>query len=343
MKRLDIFLMRKRDVGILHKLTCVMIAILALTIPVYAWTNGVGSPSTSPNTPIIGPHDKIVNNAMKMLPTNLQSKIDIIAVDYGSEMPDYNSTECKCIYGIGDKRYHDIYYHIDGTIQDDSSARRAQEEYTLAMKYFTAGDKYNFSIHIGMMSHYMADMSTFVHTMGPGSDWINEGPIVHGAYENFVANGYGKLFNSTTIKFDGVYNSISAYDAALDLAKDTTFDNKFGKGVYTNVWMYNSVNNSMDSSGNLSYTSADPKLIARTRQSMNYTINLMADVIYTMLSPNVDILSYYRGLGQYPNIVETTDLLKAADDWRNDAIPPGFSVSIATGQLLTLADEWRNS
>ena len=58
--------------------------------------------------------------------------------------------------------------------------------------------------------------------------------------------------------------------------------------------------------------------------------------------PN-DILSHYRNLGQYPNIVETNDLLKAADDWRNDAIPPGFSASIATSQLLTLADEWRNS
>lgn len=54
-----------------------------------------------------------------------------------------------------------------------------------------------------------------------------------------------------------------------------------------------------------------------------------------------DILSYYRGLGLDPNIVETGDLLKAADDWRNDIIPPGYSVSINTSQLLILADEWR--
>ena len=55
------------------------------------------------------------------------------------------------------------------------------------------------------------------------------------------------------------------------------------------------------------------------------------------------ILAYYRELGLDPNIVETNDLLKAVDDWRNDIAPPGFSVPITSGQLLTLADEWRNS
>lgn len=55
------------------------------------------------------------------------------------------------------------------------------------------------------------------------------------------------------------------------------------------------------------------------------------------------ILAYYRGLGQDPNVVETNDLLKAIDDWRNGTYPPGFSVPITTNQLLALADEWRNS
>jgi hypothetical protein len=59
--------------------------------------------------------------------------------------------------------------------------------------------------------------------------------------------------------------------------------------------------------------------------------------------PTADISVYYRGLGVYPNIVETADLLKAVDDWRDNIIPPGFSVSITTDQLLTLVDEWRNS
>jgi parallel beta-helix repeat protein len=53
-----------------------------------------------------------------------------------------------------------------------------------------------------------------------------------------------------------------------------------------------------------------------------------------------DILSYYRGLGNDPNVVETTDLLKAADDWSRNITPPGFASPITTQQLLSLADEW---
>ena len=56
-----------------------------------------------------------------------------------------------------------------------------------------------------------------------------------------------------------------------------------------------------------------------------------------------DILSYYRGLGSNPNVVETTDLLKAADDWSHDIVPPGFIDPITTPQLLALADEWSKS
>lgn len=59
--------------------------------------------------------------------------------------------------------------------------------------------------------------------------------------------------------------------------------------------------------------------------------------------PNSDIATYYRGFGQYSDAIETSQLLKAADDWRDNIIPPGFSVSINTSQLLALADEWRNT
>lgn len=61
------------------------------------------------------------------------------------------------------------------------------------------------------------------------------------------------------------------------------------------------------------------------------------------ITSQTDIEVYYRNLGLYPNILETNDLLKAADDWRNNIVAPGFSVSITTGQLLALANEWRNS
>lgn len=56
-----------------------------------------------------------------------------------------------------------------------------------------------------------------------------------------------------------------------------------------------------------------------------------------------DILSYYRELGLDPKKLETSDLLKASDDWRGGTIPQGYPASITTSQLLALADEWRGS
>lgn len=53
-----------------------------------------------------------------------------------------------------------------------------------------------------------------------------------------------------------------------------------------------------------------------------------------------DILAYYRGLGEDPNVVETTDLLQAANDWANEVVPSGFTEPISTTQLLALANEW---
>ncbi|MCG2758785.1 MAG: hypothetical protein L6263_10175, partial [Desulfobacteraceae bacterium] len=70
-------------------------------------------------------------------------------------------------------------------------------------------------------------------------------------------------------------------------------------------------------------------------RNTHYNISVRAN--YT------DIISYYRSLGSNPNVVETTDLLKAADDWSRDIAPPGFGVPITTVQLLALADEWSRS
>jgi Tol biopolymer transport system component len=64
---------------------------------------------------------------------------------------------------------------------------------------------------------------------------------------------------------------------------------------------------------------------------------------YLVTSGGDVMVIYYRGLGQDPSVVETDDLLKAIDDWRNGVPPPGFSVPITTDQLLTLANEWRNA
>ena len=154
----------------------ILLATLLLAIePASAWSSGPGgNMSEDPNNPIIGTHNLILNYAINMLPGNYSEQIDMVVADYGSEMPDFNSTECNCTDGIGDMGKHHIYYRADGTVKEADAANRAKDEYTLAMSNLSVGDKYNFSKHIGIMSHYIADSSVYAHTMGNHTDWENE-------------------------------------------------------------------------------------------------------------------------------------------------------------------------
>ncbi|MCK5660517.1 MAG: hypothetical protein KAH86_04095, partial [Methanosarcinales archaeon] len=68
--------------------------------------------------------------------------------------------------------------------------------------------------------------------------------------------------------------------------------------------------------------------------------NGMIAIVSGENSISSDILSYYRGLGDDPNKVETSDLLQASEDWKRGVILPGFDIPITTQQLLMLADEW---
>jgi len=54
-----------------------------------------------------------------------------------------------------------------------------------------------------------------------------------------------------------------------------------------------------------------------------------------------DIVSYYRGFGSNPNVTETIDLLRAADNWSFDDVQPGFVDPISDPQLLDVVDEWK--
>lgn len=94
--------------------------------------------------------------------------------------------------------------------------------------------------------------------------------------------------------------------------------------IYSTPFVVNNIGNNT-----VTYQSIDNVGNIENEKKINFTIS------------NISILSYYRELNLYPNIVETKDLLEAADNWRNDIVPPGFSVPLTTIQLLALADEWR--
>jgi len=182
---------------------------------------------------------------------------------YGTELPDN-----KTIHdGIGDKAKHIVYYSSTGTLMKNSSADRAFDLYTLALNNLTSGDFATGAENAGAMSHYIADLAAFGHVMGSMTDWGKERH--HDDYEGYVGrrtSNYDSEFDSYLI-FDGELAIISAYDAALKLAYDTTFDID---GDLTCVWM------------DQNYDWRNPVFKNRCGESLNLAVNIIADVLHTL-------------------------------------------------------------
>ena len=235
----------------------IIILLIIIGNPAYAWSNG--GYSTDINNPVYGTHDFLLEKAINMLPSEMRSRINTVAASYGSEIPDCNGNP----YCIGDVASHHVYYYTNRSVQADSGAVRAREEYNLAESYLKSGDTYNFSIHLGAMSHYISDVAVFGHTMGAVTDWGAE--THHSDYETYVNN---HLSSFSDVSFDGVYDNISAYNTTLNIARDTTFD----EGIYTNVWMDDN------------YNWSNPNYVLHTKDLINRTTNNVTDVIYKLLS-----------------------------------------------------------
>lgn len=229
---------------------------------VLGWSNG--GFSSNPSSPDYGTHDWIAHHALDWLPYDEKIFIlDNLAVYlYGTELPD-NSQASD---GIGDTTKHHVYYFANGSLQDDASAVRAQQEFDNALSLYLSGDIPEAVKRLGAMTHYIADVAVFGHVMAASTDWGNE--IHHSDYETYVnerTNSYYDDFNYFFV-FDGVLESISAYDATLKLAFDTTFD---VDGDYTCVWM------------DTNYNWSDPTFRGRCGESLNLAVNLVADVLHT--------------------------------------------------------------
>jgi hypothetical protein len=181
---------------------------------------------------------------------------------YGTELPDNGGAS----EGIGDTSKHHVYFFANGLVQDDASAQRAQQEQNNAVNLFKAGDLTGAAKRLGMMTHYISDVGVFGHVMSSVTDWGAE--THHSDYEDYVndrTNIYASEFSSF-LTFDGNLENISAYDAAVMLANDTTFD---GGGGQACVWM------------NQNYNWADPVFRNRCGESLNLATNLVADALHT--------------------------------------------------------------
>jgi hypothetical protein len=231
-------------------------------VAVFGWSNG--GYSDDPSNPKYGTHDWIAQHALDWLPLEEKQFIlnNIANYLYGTELPDNGTV----LGGIGDKTKHHVYYFANGSLQDDASAVRAQEEFGTAVKIFKAGGLANAAKTLGVMTHYIADVAVFGHVMGSETDWGNE--THHSDYETYVnarTNNYTDEFN-TFLAFDGVLSEIFAYHATLALASDTTFD---GDGGLTCGWM------------DENYNWSDSTFKNRCGESLNFAVNLVADVLHT--------------------------------------------------------------
>jgi len=229
---------------------------------VSGWSNG--GYSADPTHPDYGTHDWIAEHALDWLPQQEKQFIldNKVVYLYGTELPDNNQASD----GIGDTGKHHVYYSASGVLQDDAAAVRARDEYTKAVNAFNAGNRSGAAKELGIVAHYIADMAVFGHVMGASTAWGAE--THHSDYEDYVqerTNSYADTFNSFLV-FDGTLSTKSAYDAAVTLANDSTFD---GNGGYTCVWM------------DTHYNWNDAAFKNRAGESLNLAVNAVADVLHT--------------------------------------------------------------
>jgi len=241
-------------------LVCMLYTIFNVRLAT-SWSNG--GFSTDPLNPNYGTHDWIAQHALDWLPSEEKQYIsdNLAAYLFGTELPDGGTG------GIGDVALHHIYYYANGSLQDDASAIRAQEEYNNALNFLKDGDFGNAAKYAGIMSHYIVDMAVFGHVMASGTDWGAE--VHHSDYESYVntrTDSYVDDFN-VYLAFDGSLDSISANTAAKELAYDTTFD--FG-GDLICVWM------------DRNYNWSNPTFKDRCGESLNLAVNYLADVLHTL-------------------------------------------------------------
>jgi hypothetical protein len=235
----------------------------AFKMNVLAWSNG--GYSTDPSHPKYGTHDWIAQHALDWLPPEEKQCIlsNLPAYLYGTELPDNGGAPD----GIGDTVKHHVYYWSSGSLQDDASAVRASNEYNIALAFLNARNYTKAAKSAGIMSHYIVDVGVFGHVMGSGTDWGAE--VHHSDYEDYVESRTSNCsaeFNSY-LSFDGTLENVSAYNATLKLAYDTTFDDN---GGLTCVWM------------DQHYNWSDPIFKDRCGESLNLAVNFLTDVLHTL-------------------------------------------------------------
>ncbi|WP_455393219.1 Ig-like domain-containing protein [[Eubacterium] cellulosolvens] len=242
------------------------------------WKNGpAGSEfSSNPEEPKYGTHDWIAEHALDWLDVEEKQYIldNLATYLYGTELPDKTTGPD----GIGDMVLQHVFYNETAVLKNDSGCRRAKEEHALAVEYIENGDLYNGTLHLGIMTHYIADLAVFGNVMNETYWGV---PTHYEDYMNYVnseMSSYNSVFNSY-LNDIGILGIDTAYNAALLVAFNTTFNprniNPFGGGNRTCTWM------------DANYDWLDPEFKDRCGESLNYAVNNVAEMLYITYNHNL--------------------------------------------------------
>ena len=142
--------------------------------------------------------------------------------------------------------------------------------------------------------------------------------------------------------------NITSFSPAASIVKNTV-DEKRTFGITTNqtaniVWFLNNALVQTDSSVTRSnYVNASAS--QGTWIVTSIVNNAKGSAIQTWVwvvepASTLDILAYYRELGDDPGTVEYADIQKAIDDWISKTAPAGFADPITYQELLSLIYQW---
>ncbi len=241
-----------------------------------AWGNGGYSYDYDITGPRYGTHDWIAQHALDYLPEHEKAWLVMAAggdnLDWyllGTELPDRPKPD-----GYGDATAtHHFYFYPDGTVQEDDAGKRAQSEYDLAVAYARAGNLTAAAIRIGAMTHYVSDLASFGHVMGAATHWGAEDPDDHQAYETWIGTKTTTYEGfASYLRYDGSLSNITAYDAARDMAYDTTFDAssaREGGQAHNCTWLAANYSNSTEAA------------ISRSGELIGHAVNLVADLLHS--------------------------------------------------------------
>jgi uncharacterized protein YjdB len=146
-----------------------------------------------------------------------------------------------------------------------------------------------------------------------------------------------------TVRISGNANALALHEIppeGWNVTRGT--DSAYAFKNSTNEWVWKS----MEANETVTYTLTAPENISIGTYQIEGTITDANGILVNVEGDNIvkiDILEFYRRLGNDPGVVETIDLLRAFDDFRNNIVPQGFDRPLSAEEVDELVNEWTNS